>query len=231
MKIFFLNPPFRDQHFLRSQRSPGVIKSGTMCYPYWLSHAAALCEQNGHSIFLLDAPADGKSREDVHDSMREFSQDLIVCETSTLSHHHDLETISYLRDQLPSAHTCMVGTHITSEWEKALNACAELEFAGFCECDFTILELANSLSCADADPRGIPGVAWRNDGVIARGPARLPIPDVDVLPWIAPIYRRFLTADHYRFTIATHPMVMLIGGRGCPARYFYYVYPQVMHGH
>src|SRR5690606_39022943 len=69
------------------------------------------------------------------------------------------------------------------------------------------------------------------EGRPVRGPARLPIEDMDSLPWIAPIYERFLTPENYLFTIAGHPMVMLIGGRGCTARCFYCVYPQVMHGH
>ena len=238
MKIFFLNPPFRDQHFSRSQRSPGVIKSGTMYYPYWLAHAAALVEEAGHSIHLLDAPADGRSRAEVFDAIRDFGPDLLVSETSTPSHRYDLETLTEIRrncPELPWLKTCMVGTHATSEWEKVLEQCEAVDFVALGEYDHTILDLANALDRIaegeNAPLAEIPALGLRDGDGYVRGPARLPLEDMDSLPWIAPIYKRFLTIENYRFTIATHPMVMLIGGRGCPAKCFYCVYPQVMHGH
>jgi anaerobic magnesium-protoporphyrin IX monomethyl ester cyclase len=232
MKIFFLNPPYRDQRFSRSQRSPGVIKSGTMYYPYWLAHAAALCESKGHEIWLVDAPADDLSRKDVIERVRDFGPGLIVSETSTPSFNHDLETLQILRDAFPDARLCLVGTHATAEWQKALERCPALDFVAIGEYDFTILDLADALDTPGADLRKIPALGVRGEGgVPQRGPARLPIEDMDSLPWIAPIYKRFLTPENYLFTIASHPMVMLIGGRGCTARCFFCVYPQVMHGH
>lgn len=234
MKIFFLNPPYRDQRFSRSQRSPGVIKSGTMYYPYWLAHAAALCESKGHEIFLLDAPADDLGRREVLDRIRDFGPGLIVSETSTPSFHYDLETLGVIRDAFPEAHICLVGTHATAEWQKALESCPALDTVGIGEYDFIVLDLADALDSPDADLRQIPALGFRDvrdGGKPARGPARLPIEDMDSLPWIAPVYKRFLTPEHYLFTIASHPMVMLIGGRGCTARCFFCVYPQVMHGH
>lgn len=245
MKIFFLNPPFRDQHFSRSQRSPGVIKSGTMYYPYWLAHAAALVEQEGHEIHLLDAPADGRTRDEVVAEILRFEADLVVSETSTPSHRYDLGTLEEIRrrcgDALPKLKLCMVGTHATSEWEKVLDGTPAVDFVAVGEYDHTVLELANALDASRetesqrAEVQGlaqIAALALRDEnGQAIRGPARLPLEDMDSLPWIAPIYKRFLNVDHYCFTIATHPMVMLIGGRGCPAKCFYCVYPQVMHGH
>ncbi|RQW02118.1 B12-binding domain-containing radical SAM protein, partial [candidate division KSB1 bacterium] len=76
MKIQFINPPYIGR-FSRSQRSPGVIKSGTMYYPYWLAHAAAVAEQRGHQIHLLDCPASGKDIADVLMHVRQFQPDLV----------------------------------------------------------------------------------------------------------------------------------------------------------
>jgi hypothetical protein len=52
--------------------------------------------------------------------------------------------------------------------------------------------------------------------------------DLDQLPYIAPIYKRFFKVEHYYFNLSYHPMVMLIGGRGCNSLCFYCVYPQVI---
>lgn len=207
-----------------------MIRSGTMYYPYWLAHAAAVCEQRGHVISLLDCPADDLGRADLADRVVAFAPDLVVSECSTASFSYDLETLGGVRDVRSGVVTCLVGTHVTAEWQRAVLHPA-VDFAAIGEYDFTVADLADALAAGSADAREIPGLAAARDGVAERGPARLPIEDMDALPWIAPLYKRFLTPENYLFTIATHPMVMLIGGRGCTARCFYCVYPQVMHGH
>lgn len=229
MNIFFVNPPLREWHFSRTQRSPGVIKSGTMYYPYWLAHAAALVEEHEHQVFLMDCPADGKNRNDLLQKINDFKTDLLVIETSTPSYNYDLSTIEHIKKHA-DCHVCLVGTHSTVEWEDALNRCQDCDFVAIGEYDFTILDLANSLE-QGKDIQSVAGLAYRENHSPQRTDYRPPIEDMDSLPWIAPIYKRFLTIEHYHFTIATHPMVMLISGRGCKAKCFFCVYPQVMHGH
>ena len=109
-------------------------------------------------------------------------------------------------------------------------SCRELDFVAIGEYDCTISELAEAL-----EQRGsledVSGLAWRSaDGPCRSGERQL-IVDMDELPWAAPVYKQFLNPRHYLFTIANQPMVMLISGRGCRARCFFCVYPQVMHGH
>ena len=128
MKIAFLNPPLNDWHFSRSQRSPGVIKSGTMYYPYWLAYATALATERGHECLLLDCPADWLDRDTAKARLTEFAPDLVVVETSTPSIGHDLETVTILKAALPDAKFCCSGTHVTSEWKVALDSCPALDF-------------------------------------------------------------------------------------------------------
>ena len=109
MKIFFTNPPLRELHFSRSQRSPGVIKSGTMYYPYWLAHAAALAESRDHEIYLLDCPADFINRDGLLQQIEDQKPDLIVLDTSTPSINFDLQTVEKIR-QITDAKILMVGT-------------------------------------------------------------------------------------------------------------------------
>lgn len=229
MKIFFINPPLKDLHFSRSQRSPGVIKSGTMYYPYWLAHSAALCEKHGHEINLLDCPADGVSREEMLLRIDEFAADLVVMDTSTPSIVFDLQTVEAIRKN-NACKIALVGTHVTSEWHSCLQQCDALDYIAVGEYDYTIVELAEALE-QQRTLVEVAGLAIRDEGKVVKNDTRLPIHDLDELPWIAPLYDRFLTPENYLFTIARQPMVMLIGGRGCRAKCFYCVYPQVMHGH
>lgn len=230
MRIAFVNPPLGTWRFSRSQRSPGVIKSGTLYYPYWLAHATALAMQSGHECTLLDCAADGIDRDALARRLSDFGAELIVIETSTPSIDYDLGTVDALKAALPDARICCTGTHATAEWEAALTQSSGLDFVAIGEYDYTVSDLAEALE-AGTDIQCIAGLAWRTDEGPRRSADRPLITDMDALPWIAPVYKKFLTPRHYLFTIASQPMVMLISGRGCRARCFFCVYPQVMHGH
>jgi radical SAM superfamily enzyme YgiQ (UPF0313 family) len=229
MRICFINPPFLGR-FSRSQRSPGVIKSGTMYYPYWLAHAAALAEARGHDISLIDAPADGLSEDRLYDLVADFGPDLLVIESVTASWHSDCELAGRLKARHGQAALCMVGTHVTAMWRETLELEPAIDFVAIGEYDVTIAELADAIAL-HRDVAAVAGLAMRQAGQPVRSAHRPLLQNLDELPWIAPIYKRFLNIDHYYFNLSQHPMIMLIGGRGCNAMCFYCVYPQVIHGH
>lgn len=229
MKIQFINPPYLGR-FSRSQRSPGVIKSGTMYYPYWLAHAAAYAESKGHEISLIDCPASRKSELDLFQAVDAFAPDLIVIESVTASWYSDCEVASHLKALRPEARICLVGTHVTAMWQETLARKAEIDFVAIGEYDYTTTELAEALENHKPWHR-ILGLAYRQRNQIVRTGNRPLIQNLDDLPWIAPIYQRFLNPADYYFNLSYSPMVMLIGGRGCNSICFYCVYPQVMHGH
>jgi len=53
---------------------------------------------------------------------------------------------------------------------------------------------------------------------------------LDNLPFVSSIYKQFLDLKKYYFAAADWPMVMIIGGRGCPYGCSFCLYPQTMHG-
>ncbi len=229
MKIQFINPPFMGR-FSRAQRSPGVIKSGTMYYPYWLAHAAAVAGERGHVIHLIDCPAGGKTLADLQKHIADFAPDVMVLESVTASWYADCDVAAALKAVAPDAKIVMVGTHVTVLWRETLERQAAVDFVAIGEYDYTISDLADALQNG-ADPTAIAGIAFRDGEKVIKTEERPLIQDVDALPWIAPIYKRFLNPYDYYFNLSYHPMVMLIGGRGCNAVCFYCVYPQVVHGH
>ena len=235
LKVALINPPYL-RRYSRSQRSPGVIRSGTMYYPYWLAHAAAVLDTAGFDIFLYDCPAADIVRGELLRRLAAYRPDLCVIESSTASAENDISVAAEIKNCLPSARLCMVGTHVTALWRETLRACEQIDFIAIGEYDYIVRDLAVALE-QDGDISAerllaIPALGLRAaNGSPARGPVRPPIDDVDALPWIAPIYKRFLDPRHYAFSLASHPMVMLIGGRGCQAKCTFCVYPQVMHGH
>ncbi len=229
MKIQFINPPYIGR-FSRSQRSPGVIKSGTMYYPYWLAFAAAVAEERGFEIHLIDCPASGKSEADLVAHIKEFQPDVMVIESVTASWYSDCDIAGRLKQILPESKIIMTGTHVTAMWRETLQRQPAVDAIALGEYDYTISDVAEVFA-QSADLAEIPGIAYRDGDSLQKTQQRPLIQDVDALPWISPIYKRFLNPHDYYFNLSYQPMVMLIGGRGCNAVCFYCVYPQVVHGH
>lgn len=237
LKVALINPPYFPR-YSRSQRSPGVIRSGTMYYPYWLAHAAAVLDAGGYDVFLYDCPAAGLDRAELIRRLEAYQPDLCIVDSSTASGENDCSVATEIKQRWPATRLCMVGTHVTALWRETLTAFPAIDFVAIGEYDYIVRDLAEALREAAAAPvpgarlAAIGGLGFRDSaGQPARGPVRPPIENVDELPWIAPIYKRFLDPRHYYFSLASYPMVMLIGGRGCLAKCTYCVYPQVMHGH
>src|SRR3989339_703026 len=89
MKILALNTPYKPK-FSRSSRSPAVTKGGTIYYPLWLAYATGVLEKEGHEVKLIDAPADGLSKEDVYRIVEKYQPGMVVIYTSTPSIYNDI---------------------------------------------------------------------------------------------------------------------------------------------
>lgn len=62
MKIVILNPPYFPM-FSRASRSAAVTKSSTLYYPFFLSYAPGVLEDEGFDVELIDAPGAGLERK------------------------------------------------------------------------------------------------------------------------------------------------------------------------
>jgi radical SAM superfamily enzyme YgiQ (UPF0313 family) len=54
---------------------------------------------------------------------------------------------------------------------------------------------------------------------------------MDVLPWVADVYRRDLEIERYFIGYLLHPYLSLYTGRGCPAQCAFCLWPQTIGGH
>jgi radical SAM superfamily enzyme YgiQ (UPF0313 family) len=224
LRIAFLNPPFLPK-YSRSQRSPGVIKSGTLYYPYWLAHATALCQSRGHEVLLCDAPADALAMPAIINRLDKFGANMVVIDTSTPSIEADRKTAEVIKQARPDAFVALCGTHVSALPEAATEGAA-IDGVLVGEYDMTAASLADALE--NGEP--VTHVAGLYLPQTGHTPDRALVENLDDLPWIAPIYKKFLDINNYYFSLASHPMVMLISGRGCPNQCFFCLYPQVMHG-
>lgn len=230
MKIWVLNPPFFKK-FSRPQRSPAVTKSGTIYYPIWLAYCVGVLEQNGFDIEFTDAPARGISHEQILKMASEISPSLIVMDTSTPSITNDLAVAEQIKKIKPETFIVMVGTHVSACAEETLAGNPHIDAIARKEYEFTILELAQTLAKArNPDLAKIAGLSYRNSEEIIHNPDRPFISNLDDLPWVSRIYKKYLRPADYFNPNSLYPMLTMITSRGCPYRCSFCVYPQTLTG-
>jgi len=228
MKILLLNPPFLPK-YSRNSRSPAVTKGGTIYYPIWLAYAAGVLEKNGAEVKLVDAPAQKLRLSDVIKIATGFNPDMVVVDTSTPSIYHDVKVASRLKDAT-KAFVVLVGTHTSALPEETLKLNKNIDAVTTYEYDYILPDLARCIE-NKKDLKKVKGLVFRsNDGKIIRNGVRPMIKNLDSLPFVTSVYKKYLNVRDYFYSSAAYPMVMIITGRGCPFRCFWCNWPQVFHG-
>jgi hopanoid biosynthesis associated radical SAM protein HpnJ len=190
-------------------------------YPTWLAQPAALVEGSK----LIDAPPHGLSFEDIKpDLMR---HELIIMHTSTPSFRSDVRTAEMIKAINPTCKIGFIGAKVAVEPEKSLKATTALDFVARNEFDFTIKDVAEGQDWA-----GIKGISYRNaEGAIIHNEDREVIADMDLLPFVTPIYKRDLDINRYFGGYLKHPYLSFYTGRGCKSRCTFCLWPQTVGGH
>jgi radical SAM superfamily enzyme YgiQ (UPF0313 family) len=227
MKIVTLNPPFLPR-YSRGQRSPAVTRSGTLYYPIWLAYATGALESEGHEVCLIDAPALNFDRAETISRIDSFQPQLVVVETSTPSIENDVA----IADELAKKGyvVFLTGTHPSALPEQTIAMGSHFQGVVIGEYETTLIDIAKSIQ-NDQKTAGILGTAVRTTGGIIRADARLPIENLDGLPFVSNVYARHCPIEIYDNPNALHPQVMIVGSRGCPHRCSFCVFPQTLHGH
>lgn len=228
MKVLFLNPPFLKK-FSRPQRSPAVTKSGALHFPLWLASAGGVLIENGFDVDLIDAPAEGLSIDDVEGRVRAFGPSLMVIDTSTPSIKNDVSVAGRLKDLCPASFVCLVGTHVSALAEDVLRMDKRIDAAARGEYDYTVLDLAKTLK-GGFSLKGVLGIAYRQGDDVVCNQRRPFICNLDELPFVSKVYKRFLKTENYFHPNALFPTVTIASSRGCPFPCTFCLYPQTLMG-
>ena len=230
MRVLFLNPPFHPR-YSREQRSPAVTKSGTLYYPKWLATAAGVAIMHGHEVDLVDAPAANYSVQAVIDRIQAKNIQAVVCDTSTPSILNDVNVVERMVAAKPSLHVLLVGRHVSSLPKETLAMSRSLEAVAVREYEYTVRNWLEAKACG-ADLSAVDGLVWRRaNGEIVTNRQRAAIENLDELPFVTEVYKRFLHTPDYFYGHSLWPLVVFDTSRGCPYHCSFCVYPQTFSGH
>lgn len=234
MKVLFVNPPFKAEYgkYSREARSAMITNSGVIYYPLWLLYAAGVTQEAGFEVDFLDAPAKQMDFEKSIKWIKEKNNDysLIVLDTSTPSIYNDVKFGAELKAIFPNAFIVLMGTHPTALPEQTMKLNNNIDGIAKGEADYIIRDLA--LAIKDGKSlETVKGLVYRqNEEIIINEDMPL-ITDVDAIPWAAKLIKQFLDPRDYFFAAAAFPEIQIFTGRGCPARCYFCVFPQTIHGH
>lgn len=221
MKTLLLNPPsFEGFDGGASSRWPATREIESYWYPVWLGYPAAMIPESR----VLDAPPHGVSPAETVQIATEY--DFVVLFTSTPGFQSDVRLAEMMKAAKPSLKIAFVGPHVTTKPEESLMASEAIDFVTHKEFDYTVTEFASGSPLEE-----IEGVSFRKDGKIVHTKQRLPIENLDALPWVTPIYKRDIDVTRYNVPFLLHPYISFYTTRGCPAKCTFCLWPQTFDGH
>ena len=231
MKVLFLNTPFKFK-ISRDSRWPEYTKSGTLYYPYWLSYAAGtMMKFTDNDVLLLDAIGKSLSFQRTIKKIKDYSPGLIVMNTNTPTINTDIKFSEEVKKELPNTKIVFVGTHVSALPHETIRKSSSIDFIARGEYDFTIIDITEYLK-GKKKLRNIDGITFKtkSNDIVSTKPRKL-IENLDILPFVSKIYKKFLDIRDYRYALARYPMIQIWSARGCPNRCVFCQYPQVFSSH
>jgi hopanoid biosynthesis associated radical SAM protein HpnJ len=221
-KTLFLSPPsFDGFDGGAGSRYQARREITSYWYPTWLAQPAALVP----GARLLDCPPHNIGKDECLNIAKDY--DHVIIHTSTPSLKNDCKVAEAIKANRPEARIGFVGAHAAVLPTETLKASPAIDWVGRKEFDFTCKEVAEDRALSTID-----GLSYRNaEGKIVHNKEREMIQNMDVLPWVADVYKRDLKIENYFIGYLLHPYVSMYTGRGCPAQCSFCLWPQTIGGH
>ncbi len=199
---------------------PGVHKleiyriTGMKAPPLGLASIAALLEQNGYKVKIIDSPTLEIESDEWLKEVKSWSPDVVGLSLLTPLAPKGYEAIKLLKEERPDIPVIVGGPHPSFMYEEAISNGADIVVRG--EGEITTLELIKTIEKKGLDSdslKNIKGIAFRKNGKIIATPPRPIIRNLDELPWPA---RHLLPMDRYTLFGKPIRVAHIMASRGCP---------------
>lgn len=181
-------------------------------------YLAAVLEQHGHSVSVLDAHVKGMDIRTTSESVRNERPDIFGITVTSENRLEAFDLARAVKKMLPGTIVVTGGPHCFFTDVDTLTHIPEIDIVARGEGEFLLLDLVNAIRDGK-DLRSVTGISFRDSqGEIVRNPPRPSIPDLDVLPEPA---RHLIRMDDYRLTMDVPgkgplPATNMMTSRGCP---------------
>ena len=222
-KVLLIQPPDPEgMKILRDHAGRfGIVeeKSSVIRYdilpPVFLAYSAALLEENGSEVDIIDSPTLNLKKEKILEKAQEQEPDLIFVNTNAASIISDMEFADWLKSKIKSEIVGITQSFTPEEFLKK----SKISIFIRGEIEYTILELCEKYP----ELEGIEGVFYRKGGKFIYNPDRPFIKDLDKLP--IPAYH-LLPMDKYSYQMFKgKKFTTVLTSRGCPFGCIYCPYP------
>lgn len=193
---------------------------GSSMPPLGLLYIAAVLEKDGHEVRVVPTDILEWSWSRIRDEIRLFRADVIGVTATTENRFQSFRLIKEAKKAHPKALTVLGGPHASMAGEDCLEHIQELDIVVKGEGEMTMLELCQEFE-RDRDLPNlhtIAGLVMRDNDKIQSTPLRMPIQDLDSLPYPA---FHLVPFEKYNFVFEVPgegklPAINMMTSRGCP---------------
>lgn len=214
MRVYCVNPPA--DHGVKQVREGRCMQRGgawtTIWTPLSLAYCAAVARQDGHEVFLNDCIVEEVGFADLARKCASIRPDLVVMNAVTPSLDSDMTTVEAIKQGWPQAFVAVIGIHTTALPQDAFTRAPRLDAVIRGEPELTVRELCAALAAGKAVD-GIAGLALMREGELRINPDRVPVENLDDLPF--PAYD-LIRHDLYKMPYTDGNFLLVATGRGCP---------------
>lgn len=237
MKIVLTNPPwttakkigFRSNvrwPFMVSRREHKMHKGAVYHFPIYHAYAAAMLQEQGKEVDILDASLEGLSTKQFIESLSAKNPDLVIMEVSTPSYSQDVVTAREVREKI-SVPVVFIGSH-ASVFHREIIERKEANIVIRGEFEETIGDLVRHIE-QNRDLKEVKGITFLdNKGSIVTTENRPYIEELDSLPY--PARDLFQWQRYHEPVFESLPWITMLSSRGCPYQCVFCSWPQTMYG-
>jgi radical SAM superfamily enzyme YgiQ (UPF0313 family) len=196
----------KESHIMRTLLiSPPYPLTEFPSIPLGLAHIAAVLEENGVEVEVLDLLVSQYSEEKVYRRMAEFRPEVVGVTAVTMNYPISSKILKLCKQVDENAVTVIGGPHVTFWAEQTLREAPWIDIVVRGEGEYTMLDIVRGKELPQ-----IEGIVFRKEGDIVATADRPWIENLDELPLPA---RHLFPLSKYRALSAGGS---LITGRGCP---------------
>jgi len=234
MQVGELRPFRRTSHPLRihlimppitlEQRYGKLKDMGTLYPSLGMAAVAAIAELKGHTVRVTDAEALSYTLDDIRRELETFQPHLVGMPTFATNIEMCHTIARMVKRANPKVMVMLGGAHTSIFAEQALSP-SEVDFGIQSEAEIVFDDFLNALD-SDGDYHKVPGLAYKQDGVVCINPKQGLYPDLNLFPKPA---RHLFPMDRYHSSanLRGKRTLNIITSRGCPYRCAYCSSPQI----